>query len=153
MAYLLDADVFIQASNLHYRFEFCPAFWDWIDQEHQAGRIFSVDRIRKEILDGEYGDLIKWVKARSAFFLETATDSTYRSLKKLARWAKEKYKPGGYAKFFESGDFILVGFAHANNHVVVSQERGSDGAQVKIPNACDAIGVRCIRTWELLKEL
>ena len=25
--YLLDANVFIQAKNLHYGFDFCPAFW------------------------------------------------------------------------------------------------------------------------------
>lgn len=27
MAYLLDADVLIQAKNRHYGFDFCPAFW------------------------------------------------------------------------------------------------------------------------------
>ena len=26
-AYLIDANVFIQAKNLHYGFDFCPAFW------------------------------------------------------------------------------------------------------------------------------
>ena len=26
--YLLDANVLIQAKNLHYGFDFCPAFWD-----------------------------------------------------------------------------------------------------------------------------
>ena len=30
MAYLLDADVFIRAKNLHYGLDFCPAFWDWL---------------------------------------------------------------------------------------------------------------------------
>lgn len=27
MTYLLDSNVFIQAKNLHYGFDFCPAFW------------------------------------------------------------------------------------------------------------------------------
>ncbi len=31
MPYLLDANVFIQAKNLHYGFDFCPAFRDWLD--------------------------------------------------------------------------------------------------------------------------
>lgn len=26
--YLLDANVFIQAKNLHYGMDFCPAFWE-----------------------------------------------------------------------------------------------------------------------------
>ncbi len=30
MPYLLDTNVFIQAKNLHYGFDFCPAFWDWL---------------------------------------------------------------------------------------------------------------------------
>ena len=30
MTYLLDANVFIQAKNLHYGLDFCTAFWDWL---------------------------------------------------------------------------------------------------------------------------
>lgn len=36
MAYLLDANVFITAKNLHYGFDFCPAFWDWLDRAAAA---------------------------------------------------------------------------------------------------------------------
>lgn len=36
MAYLLDADVFIRAKNLHYGLDFCPAFWDWHDALRDA---------------------------------------------------------------------------------------------------------------------
>ncbi len=28
--YLLDTNIFIQAKNLHYGFDFCPAFWEWL---------------------------------------------------------------------------------------------------------------------------
>ena len=44
MAYLLDTDVFIQAKNLHYGFDFCPAFWEWIEAEHATGTLFSILR-------------------------------------------------------------------------------------------------------------
>lgn len=36
MSYLLDANVFIQAKNLHYGLDFCPAFWQWLI-DGQAG--------------------------------------------------------------------------------------------------------------------
>lgn len=36
MTYLLDANIFIQAKNLHYGFDFCPAFWDWLEHENAA---------------------------------------------------------------------------------------------------------------------
>jgi len=50
MAYLLDANVFIQAKNLHYGFDFCPAFWDWIDDQTSAGSVHSIERIADELL-------------------------------------------------------------------------------------------------------
>ena len=42
MAYLLDANVFIQAKNLHYGLDFCPAFWDWLIDRNEAGVVFSL---------------------------------------------------------------------------------------------------------------
>ena len=36
MAYLLDANVFIQAKNLHYGLDFCPAFWEWLVAKNAA---------------------------------------------------------------------------------------------------------------------
>jgi hypothetical protein len=44
MAYLLDANVFISAKNLHYGLDFCPAFWQWLDDRNLAGTVFSVRR-------------------------------------------------------------------------------------------------------------
>ena len=38
MAYVLDANVFIQAKNLHYGLDFCPAFWEWLIAQN-AGRL------------------------------------------------------------------------------------------------------------------
>lgn len=46
MSYLLDANVFIQAKNLHYGFDFCPAFWDWLVQNNINGQVFSIDKVR-----------------------------------------------------------------------------------------------------------
>ncbi|MBN2353724.1 MAG: DUF4411 family protein [Spirochaetales bacterium] len=41
MAYLLDANVFMQAKNLHYGFDFCPAFWDWLTRKNAEGAPYS----------------------------------------------------------------------------------------------------------------
>ena len=45
MAYLLDADVFIRAKNLHYGLDFCPAFWDWLITKNLNGKVFSVEKV------------------------------------------------------------------------------------------------------------
>ncbi len=45
MAYLLDANVFIEAKRRHYSFDFCPAFWDWLVEGNAAGKTCSVERV------------------------------------------------------------------------------------------------------------
>jgi len=44
MTYLLDANVFIQAKNLHYGLDFCPAFWEWLIAQNEAKRVYSIER-------------------------------------------------------------------------------------------------------------
>lgn len=152
MAYILDSDVFIQASNMHYHFAFCSAFWDWIDREHAIGKIFSIDRVLKEIGDGLFGELKPWVEARPSLFLKSADAETMDCLLRVARWASENYDPAGYEKFFSGADFVLVGYALAHGHILVTQENTKGGkAKIKIPDACAAVGVKCINTWDLLK--
>lgn len=69
MAYLLDANVFIQAKNLHYGFDFCPGFWDWLVAENRAGKVFSIERVGDE-LQGIADELSIWSAGRGdGFFL------------------------------------------------------------------------------------
>ena len=65
MAYLLDSDVFIQAKNLHYGFDFCPGFWDWIDRANTAGTVISIENVRIELLAGN-DDLATWASDAAA---------------------------------------------------------------------------------------
>ena len=59
MAYLLDANVFIAANNLHYGLDFCPAFWDWLVAGHESERVFSVEKVGDEVqaLGDELSDM------------------------------------------------------------------------------------------------
>lgn len=59
MAYLLDADVFIQAKNLHYGLDFCPAFWEWLQAKHNDGSVNSVEKVGDEIEAGD-DELSEW---------------------------------------------------------------------------------------------
>ena len=45
MSYLLDANVFITASRLHYGLDFCPGFWDWLIERNAAEQVFSIERV------------------------------------------------------------------------------------------------------------
>ena len=95
MAYLLDSDVFIQASNMHYQFAFCSAFWDWIDREHVAGKILSIDRVLKEIRDGQFGELKPWAEARPSLFIKSADIETSECHTRVALWVSKNYDEAG----------------------------------------------------------
>lgn len=45
MPYLLDANVFIEAKNAYYGFDFCPGFWEWLVPKNREGLVFSIEFI------------------------------------------------------------------------------------------------------------
>lgn len=53
MAFLLDANVMIAAKNLHYGFDFCPGFWDWLVTSNASGKTFSIEKVGDEIRAGD----------------------------------------------------------------------------------------------------
>jgi hypothetical protein len=67
MTYLLDSNVFIQAKNLHYGFDFCPAFWDWVEQNSREGIAFSVEKVGTELAAGA-DELAAWAEDRGGTF-------------------------------------------------------------------------------------
>jgi hypothetical protein len=70
MAYLLDANVFIQAKNLHYGFDFCPAFWDWLIDRHAHQVVYSISQVGDELIAGDDA-LAQWADQQGrAFFRE-----------------------------------------------------------------------------------
>ena len=64
MGYLLDANVFIAANNLHYGLDFCPAFWDWLVAGNESERVFSVEKVGDE-LHAVGDELSKWAAERA----------------------------------------------------------------------------------------
>ena len=123
MAYLLDANVFITAKNNHYGFEFCPAFWDWLDAAHSAGVVQSVDRVYDELIE-RGADLSEWAHARPAFFL-ALTVNDIRAVAEVNRWANDSsdYDPAAKAQFADAADSFLVAQARSRGDTIVTHER------------------------------
>ena len=86
MAYLIDADVFISAKNLHYGFDFCPAFWEWLAQQNQAGKVYSIERVGNELLAGA-DDLADWARDRGTSFFLTPDEPLLSALPAISSWA------------------------------------------------------------------
>ena len=152
MPYLLDSNVFIQAKNLHYSFDFCPAFWEWIDVGHTRGTVFSIEKVRGELIAGD-DELSTWAQARGEDFFLPPDSAILSSLATVSTWASGgTYEAAAVSTFLQVADYYLVAHAHAHRFIVVTHEVVSDSKKkIKIPNACIGLGVTVMSPYEMLR--
>lgn len=151
--YLLDANVFIQAKNLHYGFDFCPAFWDWIEQKAAAGIVGSIEKVGDELI-GFGDDLSDWATGMGEDFFASPTPEVLPALTSVGQWAvSQNYDPAASSAFMQVADCWLVAAALAQQSVVVTHEKPGSGSikKIKIPDACVGLDVKCMTPYELLR--
>lgn len=149
--YLLDANVFITASRGYYGVDFCPAFWDWLRREE--GAVASIAAIRAELLDE---DLDAWARGAGHFFLPVGSHPA--EAQAVREWVLDPVRP--YAgeirvEWLGGPDAALVAEALARGATLVTEEKSAPGsvASIKVPDVCAGLGVRCIDTFAMLREL
>jgi len=150
--YLLDANVFIEARKRWYGFDFCPAYWNWIDLQNQAGVLFSIERVATELLAGD-DELVPWVRERRTSLFLRPDREVLASLSRLSNWASGGfYSAAAVNTFLDGADVYLVAHAHAHGLNVVTHERvGTSTKNVKIPDACVEMGVSFLTPFEMLR--
>lgn len=151
--YLLDSNVFIQAKNLHYGFDFCPAFWDWIVDRNAADVVGSIEQVEDELLG--YGDeLSDWAKEQGSGFFSRADATVLPALGHVSSWATmQNYESAAVSTFLQVADYWLVAHALARGCAVVTHEVPSESVKkVKIPNACIGLGIDVLSPYEMLRR-
>lgn len=145
MTYLLDSNIFIQAKNLHYGFDFCPAFWEWLLAENKNGNVFSVERVGDELSAG--GDeLASWANSQGSNLFLAPDQSVIPSLASVSNWIySQNYEPAAVSTFLQVADYYLVAHAHAHEFTVVTHEVPADSQKkIKIPNPCMGLKIKCM---------
>jgi glucose dehydrogenase len=153
MAYLLDANVFIQGKNLYYGFDICPGFWEWLIQANAGGFVFSIDRVEGELV-GLGDDLSTWAGQRGSGFFLKPDNAMLPSLRTVSAWASsQNYEPAAVNLFLQVADYYLVAYAQAHGHIVVTHEISSASTKkIKIPDACIGNSVSCMSPFEMLRR-
>ncbi len=153
MAYLLDANVFIEAKNRYYGLDFCPAFWDWLRVENTGGHVFSIEKVGDELAAGA-DEVSTWAAPLGPGFFLPVEPAMLDSLRRVSAWATSQgYEPSAVATFLQAADYYLVGQALALGYAVVTQELPSPSLKrIKIPDACVGLGVRCVSPFEMLRN-
>ena len=153
MTYLLDANVFIQAKNLHYGLDFCPAFWQWLLDNHAAGRVFSIDKVADEIAAGS-DELTDWMRDHGNVLFVRTDAAVAAKFGAVSTWAmQQQYEPAAISTFLQVADYYLVAHALAAGHVVVTHEAPANSTKrIKIPDACTGLNLRFMTPYEMLRR-
>ena len=155
-AYLLDANVFIEAHRRYYAFDLAPRFWKNLVEHAENGRVQSIDRVKWE-LEKEEDPLVAWATGDFAHaFASTDEQKVIEAYRRVMEWVQNqaRFADEEKAEFAAGADGWLVAYARVHGCVVVTQEVAAPLAKKpKIPDVCQAFTVSFIDTFEMLRQL
>ncbi|MFN3605484.1 MAG: DUF4411 family protein [Leptonema sp. (in: bacteria)] len=157
----MDSNVFIEASRRYYAFNFGTKFWDFLVQMAENNILCSVDKVLKEIKEGNVNDpLRQWAENQFArYFLSTENNEVLRHYKEIVNKvdANVNYTDNAKMEFMEekNADAWVIAFAKYKNLTVVTHESYNPNSKKKvlIPNVCREFNIKYIDTFEMLKGL
>ncbi len=155
--FLLDANVLITAHRSYYAFDLCPGFWQSVLDGFAAGRIYSTQRVKAELLKG--GDVLSdWVELilPDEFFLDDSTAGIAAEFGPMMAWVVAKgFLPAAQAKFAKDADGWLMATSKKEGFCLVTHEGRQEGAKARVPmpNVCEEFAVEYCNTFEMLREL
>lgn len=157
LEYVIDSDVLIQAHRSYYAFDICSGFWDAIFQNTHLVR--SIDKVLAEINAGTGVDALKtWATGTmpATFFYSTNDANVANEYTAVVNWVNSRpYTQPAKSEFMNLADGWLIAYAKAHNKILVTQEISEPNRtnKVKIPDVCIGVGVTCIGTFDLLRQL
>lgn len=160
-ATIVDSNIFIQAKNFFYRFDFCQGFWDWMLAAHQAGHLYSCKKVRAELLNGNATDPARiWAQSLpQEFFLDDEQDGgVMQHYAHLMQWSiGTNFTPLAKADFAhpDKADAFLIAVALKHGLRIATHEKFDPNIRKKIliPNAAQAHGVATEYVFDLLTRL
>ena len=156
--YVLDASVFIEAHQKYYAFDICHGFWVAIVRRYNDKRLFSIDKVKTELVGGDDW-LNRWArdKALAPFFKQTADRAVLDAFKAMVNWvqAEPQFDVDAKAQFAAVADGWVIAYAKASGMVVVTHEEYAPDARKKVPmpNVCLKFDVPYCNTFAMLRDL
>lgn len=156
MKYLFDANIFIRSKN-EMPEDIWPTFWKRISELIRDGKIFTSEKVKEEIGRGK-DELTQWMKnnATSDFYCPVNVD-VLRKYSEVQNWAKNtnKFTQTALDEFARVADSYLVATAAAKEWTLVTYETSDPNCKrrVKIPDACNALGVKTCDLNAVFRDL
>lgn len=169
LLYLLDTSVLIDAKNKYYPLERIPQFWTWLIHQSRTGNVKLPPQVIAEILGQDspeevpLDDLAKWVEDNISV-LELSEEDISEVLSRTYErgYGTTLTEITAVDPLSEAADPFLIAYALLNpeGRRVVTMERAQSIGHTlpkprnrRIPLVCDLLGVTCVDTFSLIREL
>ncbi len=145
MKYLFDTNIFIRSKN-EMPEDIWPTFWVRIAELIREGKIFTSEKVKEEI-ERSKDELTQWMKANETLGFYCSVDGdVLNKYSEVQNWAKNtnRFTQTALDDFARVADVYLVATAAAKGWTLVTYETPDPNCKkrVKIPDACNALGVR-----------
>ena len=155
--FLSDANVFIEAYQRYYSFDICPGFWECLIHFCRQRRLYSIDRVRRELI-GRGDALSDWAQnAPADLFVSSMESSVTERYREVMTWvyANRQFSMPAKNQFSGGADGWLVAYAEVHEAILVTHEEHHPDARrrVPLPNVCHQFGVQYQNTFEMLRDL
>lgn len=161
MLYVLDANVLITARDQYYGFNMVPEFWAWLLHQAAAGTVKLPWEVLEEVTGGSdqkgQDPLFNWVTNKANRKVLDLGEATFEHVDRVLTVGYSPTLTHEQVALKQGDAFVL---AHAlvdpaNRCVVsneVSQPRKAPHNR-KLPDAARALNIRCINTFEFVREM
>lgn len=145
MIYLLDTNIFITAKN-ELPMDVYHSFWRTLSQLGANGSFRSIKKVEDEIRKGK-DELVDWIDCNlpKDFFI-AGNAETLTALSTVSQWAitNRVYTQAAKVEFVSVADSWIIAEALSQSVTVITHETPDPSCRkrVKIPDVCNAVGVR-----------
>ncbi|MFN3605354.1 MAG: DUF4411 family protein [Leptonema sp. (in: bacteria)] len=162
LKYVIDSNIFIEASRRYYSFDFGTKFWDFLEKKAKEGIVCSIDKVLKEIQKGDKKDpLRQWAEKNFIkFFNSTENEDVLQPYKEIVNYVnnqKNQYTENAIDEFLQedNADAWIISYAKYKNLIVVTHEKYNPDVKKKvlIPNICEEFKIEYIDTFGMLRDL
>lgn len=146
MTYLLDANVFIQAKNLHYGLDFARPSGTGFFRTTRLDRCSASTRWRTKSRRARMTS----PNGRGIARVACSGRPTHVAIEfgRVSVWVtRQRYGPAAINTFLQVADYYLL--AHA---VVIHEVPANSMKRIKIPNVCIGLDVRFMTPYEMLRR-
>jgi len=144
----IDTSGWLDGWTRHYPRDVFPGVWDAIEEKVETGEIISSEEVYVELAKQD-DDLHEWIKGRKQMLV-----APEKPIQEIVAELLGKYpRLVDTLKNRSQADPFVIATAMFRKATVVTGELHGTPTRPRIPDVCDAEGVRCINFLQMLRKL